>query len=178
MFGGKTEHLIARLRRALSAGQRVKAFKHYIDDRYDPAHLVTHTEDRFEAVRVPDAESILEHCDLVDCVAVDEGHFFGAALVPVVRALIDRGLSVAIAGITHDAWGRSFAPMPELSDMADSVVLKQAPCRICGSPSPYTQRITPIDTLHMVGGLDDYEPRCEAHFTPLPTPPEPASRER
>ena len=178
MFGGKTEHLIAGLRRALAEGQSVKAFKHAIDDRYDPIHLVTHTKDRFDAVPVPDAESIPAHCDLVDYIAVDEGHFFKAALIPVVRTLIDRGVSVIIAGITHDAWGRPFEPMPELAAMADHVVLKQAPCRICGEPSPYTQRITAVDTLHMVGGLDDYEPRCEAHFNPLASPPKPASQER
>ena len=48
----------------------------------------------------------------------------------------------------------------------------QAPCRICGDPAPFTQRTTPVNTLHMVGGLDDYEPRCAEHFTPLSGPPE------
>lgn len=172
MFAGKTEQLIARLRHARSDGLRVMAFKHQIDDRYDPTHLVTHTQDRFDAVRVSEAGAILDQAAGADVVAIDEGHFFRMPLVDVVNALRDRGISVLVAGISHDAWGRPFEPMPQLCELADEVVVKQAPCRVCGEPAPYTQRMTRVDTLHMVGGLNDYEPRCEAHFTPLPGPPE------
>jgi len=172
MFAGKTEHLIARLRRATADGRRVKAFKHVIDNRYDATHLVTHTQDRFDAVPVPSAAALLEQSADADVVAIDEGHFFKEALVPVVEALRARGVSVLIAGITHDAWGRPFEPMPRLIEMADEVVVRQSPCRVCGAPAPYTQRLSRVDSLHMVGGLDDYEPRCVEHFTPLHDPPE------
>ena len=172
MFAGKTEYLIARLRLEQSRGRRVRAFKHAIDRRYDPDHLVTHAGDRFEAIRVTDAGAILEQTDGVDVAAIDEGHFFKLPLVPVVQALRDRGVDVLVAGITHDSWGRPFEPIPQLSALADAVVLRQASCRVCGRPSPYTQRITPINTEFMVGGVGDYEPRCAAHFVPLPGPPE------
>ena len=172
MFGGKTEHLISCLRQAQSEGLCVKAFKHHIDDRYDPTHLVTHAQDRFDAIRIPNAEAILEQCDGCDWIGVDEGHFFKNALIPVVERLLDRGISVVITGITFDAWGRPFDPMPQLCEMADREVLKQTPCRTCGKPSPYTQRMTEMDALHMAGGVGDYEPRCADHFTPLSTPPE------
>lgn len=172
MFGGKTERMIARLRLAQSHGLRVKAFKHAIDNRYDATHLVTHTQDRFEAIPVPDADAIARQCDDVDFIAIDEGHFFKAALVPVLQSLLDRGVSIIVAGLTHDAWGRPFEPMPQLCAMADEVTTRMSPCRVCGKPSPYTQRMTAVNTLHMVGGLDDYEPRCAEHFTPLSSPPE------
>ena len=167
MFGGKTERLIARLRLAQAHGLRVVAFKHSIDNRYDATHLVTHTQDKFEAVPVVDAAALLARCGEAEFVAIDEGQFFKAALVPVVRELLERGVSVIVAGISHDAWGRPFEPMPQLREMADEVTTRQSPCRVCGKPSPFTQRMTPIDTLHMVGGLDDYEPRCGEHFEPL-----------
>lgn len=175
MFGGKTEHLIACLRRAQAEGLRVAAFKHCIDDRYDPSHLVTHTQDHFDAIRVADAESILSHCDNVKVgfVAIDEGQFFKTPLIPVVQALLDRGVSVVVAGISNDAWGRPFEPMPQLVELADHVEVRQSPCRVCGKAAPYTQRMSSVDTLHMVGGLDDYEPRCKEHFEPLPGPAEP-----
>ncbi len=172
MFAGKTEHVIAQLRVAVSQGKTVKAFKHRIDDRYDPDHLVTHRQDRFEAMPVPNAEALPGLCDGIDVVAIDEGHFFKMAIVDVVRALLDQGVSVIVAGISHDAWGRPFEPMPQLADMADEVVTCESPCRVCGKPAPYTQRTTSVNTLHMVGGLSDYEPRCAEHFTPLPGPPE------
>ena len=172
MFGGKTEYLIARLRQERSHGRTVIAFKHMIDDRYDPDHLVTHREDHFDATRVPDAASILEDCGDADVVGIDEGHFFKLELIPVVKELLERGVIVIVAGISHDAWGRPFEPMPQLCALADEEVLRQAPCRVCGQPSPFTQRMTDINTLHMVGGLDDYEPRCAAHFEPFEGPPE------
>jgi thymidine kinase len=172
MFAGKTEHLIARLRQEAARGKTIKAFKHAIDDRYDPEHLVTHRGDRFDAARVTTAAAIPELCEGADVVAIDEGHFFKLALVPVVRQLVERGLTVIVAGITHDAWGRPFEPIPQLIELASEEIVCQAPCRVCGKPSPFTQRTTPVNTLHMVGGLDDYEPRCPEHFTPLPDPPE------
>lgn len=173
MFGGKTEHVIARLRQARSEGKRVRAFKHAIDGRYDPDHLVTHTGDRFEAHRVPDAGAILEDAGNADVIAVDEGQFFKLPLAAVVNSLLDRRVTVLVAGITHDSWGQPFEPIPRLAAIADEVILRQAPCRICGRPSPYTQRMTPVDAEFMVGGVGDYEPRCAEHFTPLPIPPEP-----
>lgn len=172
MFGGKTEHMIGRLKEAQARGDRVLAFKHCIDDRYIPDAIVTHPGDRFDAIRVPEAGAILEHTRDADFIAIDEGHFFGLALIEVVESLCDCGKSVLVAGITHDAWGRPFEPMPQLCEIAQSVVIKQSPCRVCGKPAPYTQRMTDINTRHMVGGLADYEPRCEQHFTPLATPPE------
>jgi thymidine kinase len=173
MFAGKTEHVIARLRQEESHGRRVRAFKHSSDARYAPAHLVTHRGDQFAAVRVPNAEAILEHVDDVDTVAIDEGHFFKVPLIAIVAELRARGLSVLVAGITHDAWGRPFDPFPQLAAIADDVVFLQAPCRVCGEPAAYTQRITPVNTQFMVGGVGDYEPRCKTHFEALDIPPEP-----
>ncbi len=172
MFSGKTEYLIARLRQLKAEGCRVIAFKHAIDDRYDPEHLVTHRSDRFDAVRVSQPEAILDQCGDADVVAIDEGQFFKMPLIPVVEKLAARGKIVLIAGITHDAWGRDFEPIPQLVKLADEAIVRQAPCRICGKPAPFTQRMTPVNHPHMIGGLDEYEPRCAAHFTPLPSPPE------
>lgn len=172
MFAGKTERLIAWLRHAETEGRVVRAFKHSIDDRYDADHLVTHTQDRFPAVRVRTADEILDRIDGAEYVAIDEGQFFGAPIVPAVRALLDRGVSVIVAGITNDAWGRPFTPMPELADLADEVQAFLSPCRVCGEPAAYTQRMVPVNAPTMVGGVDEYEPRCAEHFTPLPGPPE------
>ena len=172
MFAGKTEHMIMRLRQERAAGKTVVAFKHAIDDRYDPDHLVTHGGDHFDAIRASSAQSIPDLCATADVVAIDEGHFFKAALIPVVQQLADLGKTVIVAGITYDIWGRPFEPMPQLIAMADEEVVRQAPCRVCGEPSPYNQRTTPVNTLHMVGGLSDYEPRCAEHFTPASMPPE------
>lgn len=172
MFSGKTEQLIAWLRHAEQEGKTVRAFKHSIDDRYDADHLITHTQDKFPALRVSTAEAILTKSAGAECVAIDEGQFFEPSLVDVVAALLKRGVSVMVAGITNDAWGRPFIPMPELAAMADHVKPLLSPCRVCGDPAEFTQRMVPVASRTMVGGTDEYEPRCAKHFTPLPEPPE------
>jgi thymidine kinase len=173
MFSGKTERLIARLRAAQRDGRRAAAFKHRMDDRYDAVHLVTHQQDRFEARRAADAAEIERLSAGADVIGIDEGHFFGPALLDVVRRLVGRGARVIVAGIDHNAWGRPFRPMPELAALADEVTLTAAPCRVCGAEARFSQRMVPVTTSYMVGGADAYEPRCARCFVPLPgEPPE------
>lgn len=171
MFAGKTEGLIAALRDAKEGGRRVIAFKHSMDDRYDATHLITHRHDRFEAERAPDALTIERLASDFDVVGIDEGHFFGRDLLTVVRRMLQSGKYVIIAGIDNDAWGRPFPPMPELAALADRDVLLSRPCTKCGADARFSQRLVPVTSEFMVGGVGDYEPRCAACFTPLPGPP-------
>lgn len=173
MFSGKTEELISRLRAAQDDGLRVVAFKHAIDNRYDPDHLVTHTHERFEAIRVPDAASIERLAAGAAVVGIDEGHFFDRPLIDSVRRLCQAGTRVIVVGLENDAWGRPFEPMPQLAALSLHVVTKRVPCTRCGDAAPYTQRMVPVTDRTMVGGLGEYEPRCRRHFEPLACPPNP-----
>lgn len=175
MFSGKTERLIARLRDAQQLGLRVVAIKHRIDDRYDATHLVTHRHDRFDALRATDAAEIEHLAADHDVIGIDEGHFFGAPLLPVVKRLIQQGKRVIVAGIDNDAWGKPFRPMPELISLADEDVLATTACVRCGKDARFSQRMVPVHSAYMVGGAGDYEPRCGDCFEPLPgSPPEQA----
>jgi len=168
MFSGKTERLIARLRAAGRDGRRVAAFKHVIDDRYDATHLITHTQDRYPAQRAAEAAAVARLAGGADVLGIDEGHFFGMDLVEVVQRLAGSGRRVIVVGIDFDVWGRPFAPMPELSDIADEVLYFHAACRVCGGQARYSQRMTPIANGGMVGGAEAYEPRCQKCFVALP----------
>lgn len=171
MFSGKTERLIARLRAAQREGQRVAAFKHRIDDRYDATHLVTHQQDRFDARRATDAADIMQQSNSADVVGIDEGHFFGRPLIEAVRTLVAAGKRVIVVGIDNDAWGRPFTPMPQLAVMADEAIQATCPCRQCGAEARYSQRMVAVTDSLMVGGAESYEPRCAKCFQPLPGPP-------
>ena len=166
MFGGKTEYLISRLRQEQSRGLTVIAFKHMIDDRYDPDHLVTHREDHFDATRVPEAASILKECGDADVVGIDEGHFFKLELVSVFEELVERGVSVIVAGISHDAWGRPFEPMPQLLALAEYITKTLAICVRCGAPANRSQRLIASEERVVVGAGDVYEARCRDCFDP------------
>jgi thymidine kinase len=174
MFSGKTERLIARLRAARTEGWRVGAIKHEIDNRYDPNVLITHTEDRYPAVRVGSAAEIVAAAGDWEVVGIDEGHFWGLSLVDAVSGLVAGGRRVIVVAIEFDAWGRPFPPTPQLSESADEVLHLYAPCRVCGKPARFSQRMVPVHSSVMVGGAEAYEPRCKRCFVPLDgIPPEP-----
>ncbi|MBK9120752.1 MAG: thymidine kinase [Phycisphaerales bacterium] len=170
MFAGKTTRLIDQLVAAHLAGRRVLACKHHFDDRYDPAQLATHDRRRFQAVALETATEVLAEAATAEVIGIDEGHFFGRKLVGVCENLVARGCEVWVAGIDHDAWGQPFPPFPELKTIADEVEVLQIPCTVCRAPARYSQRLHPVTDGYMVGGPGDYEPRCAAHFQPLPPP--------
>jgi thymidine kinase/uncharacterized protein with ATP-grasp and redox domains len=171
MFAGKTARLIEHLVTARAAGRRVVACKHLFDQRYDPKFLMTHDGRRFPAVAVASAAEILRRAAHAEVLGIDEAQFFGKSLVRVWWEFRAVGCEVLVAGIDHDAWGQPFPPLPQLVALADEVERMEAPCTVCGRPAPYSQRMVPVVGGQMVGGPAEYQPRCAAHFCPLPAPP-------
>jgi thymidine kinase len=163
MFSGKTARLIDRLAAAAGRGLPPAAFKHVLDVRYDSCHLAPHDGRRCEAVAV----EIVQRSAGADVIGIDEAQFFGAALITMCTTLRDLGRHVIVAGIDHDAWGHPFTPLPELKELADAVEVRHVPCRVCGRPARYSQRMVPVRDGNMVGGPAEYEPRCAACFQPL-----------
>lgn len=171
MFAGKTTRLIERLSAAHEAGRLVLAVKHAVDTRYHSTALMTHDQRGYPATAVDQAEKLLDLADDYDVIGLDEAHFFGRNLAPVVRELLRaQQRHVIVVGLHHDAWGQDFPPLPELRAMADEEEVCTAPCTVCQAPAEYTQRMVPIGDPTMVGGVGEYEPRCATHFEPLAAP--------
>ena len=170
MFSGKTARLIDRLSAARRAERRVVACKHQLDNRYDPLRLITHDWRSFNATPVSSASEILACSTGFEVIGIDEAQFFGRDLTLVCQMLAAGRRTVIVAGIDHDAWGQPFPPLPELKAAADEVELLHVPCTICGQPARLSQRMVPVTDETMVGGLGEYEPRCQTCFEPLPTP--------
>lgn len=167
MFSGKTEELIRRVKRALLARQRVQAFKPRIDNRYDPARIVSHGAIAVDAVAVGTSDSLEERVeDDTQVVAIDEAQFFDRGIVEVCERLANRGLRVICAGLDQDYLGRPFAPMPELMAIAEEVTKVHAVCTVCGAAASRSQRLIPEGTTVLVGGAGTYEARCRACFEP------------
>jgi thymidine kinase len=167
MFAGKTARLIEWLKAEQDTGRRVVAFKHTLDNRYAPTELATHDNLRFPARSLPDAKQVEAQARSADVVGIDEAQFFGRELAAVCERLRLRGQRVIVAGIDHDTWGQPFPPLPQLKQIADHVELRHTPCRVCGAPARYSQRMMPVVNGQMVGGPREYEPRCEKCFVPL-----------
>ena len=170
MFSGKTGRLIDELEEARHADRSVLALKHRLDRRYDACQLATHDGRYFRATAVSDAAEAVDHGVGFDVVAIDEAQFFGHGLTDACETMRTRAQRVIVAGIDHDAWGRPFPPLPQLKATADRVEVLAVPCGVCGRPARYSQRMVPVTNADMVGGPDEYQPRCGDCFQPLSTP--------
>lgn len=171
MFCGKSEELIRRLRRAMIAKQRVTVFKPATDDRYDAVDIVSHSQQRLNAIPVDNASEIMERVEVgTQVVGIDEAQFFGEDLVQVCETLANRGLRVLIAGLDQDYRGRPFHPMPHLMSVAESITKLQAICMRCGAPATRSQRLIEDSDQVVVGATESYEARCRSCFEPLPEP--------
>ena len=173
MFAGKTEELLRRVRRAVIGGRAVELFTHALDTRQGSGVVASHAGLEHASREVSSAAEI---ADLVpegtDIVAIDEAHFFGAELVPVVEELAGRGVVVIVGGLAVTFAGRPFEPLPSLMAVAERVDRLTAICTVCGEDAVFHQRIEPVsagDTdlvAEHVGGAEKYEARCRRHFDP------------
>lgn len=174
MFGGKSEELIRRIKRARIARQEVQVFKHYIDDRYAIDHVVSHNGVRVEAIKVRSSQEIMEKIDpeaLVVC--IDEVQFFDEGIVDLCIKLADSGKRVIASGLDQDFKGEPFGPSPKLMAAAEFVDKITAICVKCGNPATRTQRLINGSPAHykdpviLVGATESYEARCrKCHEVP------------
>lgn len=170
MSSGKTGELIRLLSRHRIAGDSVVLFKHSVDSR-DGCKVRSRLGTEMDAVIVSAADDIGD-VD-TDVVAIEEGQFFDAAIVTVVRRLLWEGRRVYVTGLAQDFRGEPFGEMPTLLALADEITLLTAICQKCHGVGTRTQRIidgepAPWDSpLILVGGSDCYEARCpDCHDVP------------
>ncbi len=169
MFSGKTEELIRRVKRAIYGKQRVQVFKPKMDDRYDEARIVSHSNLKVTSTPIERAEEIFARLrDDTQVVAIDEVQFFGPELVSVCEALAARGLRVICAGLDQDYRGKPFEPMPQLLAVAEYVTKELAICVVCGNPANRSQRIVSRGERVVVGSSGAYEARCRKCFVAVP----------
>ena len=171
MFAGKTEELLRRVRRAVIGGREVVIFTHALDTRQGSGVVASHAGLEHPSRVVRSAAEILEHVPAgTDLVAIDEAHFFGPELVPVVEELASRGMVVVVAGLDVTFAGRPFEPLPSLMAVAERVDKLTAICTVCGEEAVFHQSIAPVEAgdtaliAEHVGGSEKYEARCRRHF--------------
>lgn len=177
MFSGKTTELLRRLKSTPHA----LAFKHAADSRFHATQIVSHAGKAHDAVALRDPAEIFSYLRSdTRLVVVDEGHFFEAAargpggiaaplrmsLIQAAEDLAARGIDMVIAALQPDSWGRPFACVSRLLELADEPVVTYATCARCGARADRTQRLTPITNGQMVVSPDQYQPRCRACWGP------------
>lgn len=171
MFAGKTEELLRRVRRAEIAGRNVVVINHALDIRHGTDRVASHAGLDYPSVAASSADEVERAVpDGTELVAIDEAHFFGSELIPVVTRLADRGLTVIVAGLDVTFEGQPFEPLPALMALAERVDKLTAICAVCGEDAVFHVRVaassaSPTDPVaEHVGGLDKYQARCRRHF--------------
>ena len=167
MFSGKSEELIRRIRRVEFAHAKAAVFKHKIDNRISIDYITSHGGDKYKAIAI-DTPSDMELfvSDSVQLIAVDEVHFFGEEIVPVIMNFIDQGKRIIVAGLDLDFRGIPFGCMPTLLSIANTVIKLNAICAVCGDEAIFTQRLINgraakfDDPLILIGAQDCYQARC------------------
>ncbi len=160
MFSGKTEELIRRLKRARIANQKVETFKPAKDIRYDAISVVSHDDNAVNAKPVSKATDILQYCEDVNVIGIDEAQFFDDALPSVCEKLALRGVRIIVAGLDMDFKGRPFGPMPALLSIAEYITKVHAICPHCGNLATHSYRLSEEQDTVVLGEKDKYEPRC------------------
>jgi len=164
MFSGKTEELIRRLKRAKLANQKVKIFKHALDNRTSMDELVSHDDNSIPSMSVSSAKEILGHTTDVEVVGIDEGQFFPGDLIEICNFMANSGIRIIVAGLDMDYQGKPFGSIPSLMAVADFVTKLHAVCVRCGNPAQYSHRKIDIDDLVLLGATNEYEPLCRGCY--------------
>jgi len=167
MFAGKSTRLLHELAQHAGPTLLIKPAR---DTRYSTDAVVTHdgVQQSAHAISFPiELHSLADQhpCALI---GIDEAHFFGAPLIPAVRALLERKRIIFIAGVERDHGGLPFEPFPTLLCEADDIIKLTARCTACNGahgPAIHSQRMTPSNALILIGGADLYQPRCRHCFT-------------
>lgn len=179
MFAGKTEELLRRIKRLEYAGKDFVIFKPTIDNRYGKDEIVSHNNNKHDAINVKSSGDLLDYLidnhvikDL-DAVVVDEAQFFDKGIVEVVDHLADQGIRVIVGGLDLDFKGDPFGPMPYLLAIAENVTKLTAICVVSGDPATRSQRLingkpaTLNDPIVVVGATESYEARSRSnHVVP------------
>ncbi len=174
MFCGKTSTLLHRLTVHSLCSQRVLYINSDIDTRAAGA-FSTHNpllKDTvpYDQLKVSELESVLDSVvNNYDVVGVDESQFFGSALVPFVKTLLDNRKVVYVGGLTGNSNMELFGEMYKLIPIANRVTTLSAICEPCSKKglmvdANFTKRTTASQSEIAVGGHDAYIPVCRTCF--------------
>ncbi len=186
MFSGKTERLIAKIKRAEYAGKRILVIKPAIDTRNQAeiaARAVTDSTStitaRIAARGIGSPEELrVALQEPFDFLAVDEAQFFpldvphkdslgwfGRQLQELLYTRRQDTLHVVVAGLDKDYLDQPFGVIPGLLALADSIEKLAAVCMQCGSDEGrLSQRLANATTQVAVGDIGEYQARCRACY--------------
>ncbi len=169
MFSGKTSSLEKDINRFAIAKYNTVAFKPSLDTRYNSDNIVTHDNTVTKGVIVSDISDILNYCNEnnPEVIGIDEAQFLGGDVLDIVNginSLLEKNITVMIAGLDMDFEGKPFEVMKELMPISDYLYKHHAVCVGCGTDAWVSNRKTRKQQRVVLGASDEYEPLCRACY--------------
>lgn len=169
MFSGKSEKLIHRVRRCVATERSTQVFVPTKDDRHGVGQIRSHSGQTLAAdgigvwaltdEEVPGLAARVRPNTLV--AAFDEAQFFPPTLLPELRALLNRGVQIYVAGLDRDFRDEPFGIMPEVLALSDVVEKLKAVCAGCKEENAVLSfRRTAGMAQVQIGAAEAYEARC------------------
>jgi len=169
MFSGKTTRVIALAQSALQNGKEIEIYYPEIDARYSKNYITSHDSLQLPSKALPLDILFIDAGDK-ELVFIDEVQFFKFTIVQAITAMLEKGIDVVASGLDTNYRAEPFGSVPDLTTMADEVIMLEARCVVCQRPATFTQRVvgdhfaSKDDKTIVVGGEEMYEARCAKHF--------------
>jgi thymidine kinase len=171
MFSGKTTRLLTFERSFLLGGRSILSIKFDQDTRYSAFNIVTH--DGHKNKILPILVSQLMEIDSSlwknkQAIIIDEGQFFPDLRIFCEQVLFcNPSIHIVIAGLSGDFQKQGFKPIQDILAFADEIIPLQSVCVKCGSPAPFSVRLTSETDQTLIGADDKYQPMCRLHSIQL-----------
>ncbi len=189
MFGSKTSEMIHLLSLEERMGRKAQAFMVPWDNRYGVGKITTHHGTEYPAFQVENTARLIKilHQN-TEVIGIDEVQFFDDKIIEFILENKEKKLIIATA-LQMDFRGNPFPLRGAGGKECDSekhvgnlmpfakIIPRYPQCtfkeedRICRAEAIYTQRFRPDGSLApykdptvVVGGKDQYAPRCIGHF--------------
>ncbi len=164
MFAGKTETLLARVRKLKVAKKAIVLVKYSRDTRYSLEDICSHNQNTYKATFACDnLTSLAEETQVKECdaILIDEGQFF-SDLASMVLKWGREGKTVIISGLSGDFRLKPWPSISEVIPLATELVHLSASCSKCGQDAHYTSKKVKREgeSVEEIGGEDKYEARC------------------
>lgn len=163
MWSSKTSSLLEDVERHRLQNKNVLLFKPSLDTRYDVIKVTTHSGKSMDAIAVQNGLDILKKIkdiDMPDMVAIDEA-FMLDNVANIAIWLFQFGVSVYVSSIELSYNGKPFKEIMKMFPWATNVIKHKSICAVCKTNNAaYSYRKINDDNDIVVGGVNDYEPRC------------------
>lgn len=168
MFSGKTSSLKKDLNRFKIAGYKVGAYKPLVDTRGGD-RITVHNEEGLAATCVKKIDQIIKDVEEknLQVIGIDEVQFLsgqGEEVRQGILKILDRGLTVVLAGLDMDYNAEAFEIIKELMPYADYVNKHHAVCTMCGVDAWVSHRKVAGGDRVLIGAESEYEPLCRSCY--------------